>query len=292
MSDVPTLLFCVGAAKAGTSWLHRQLRAHPDCHLRTIKELHYFDTLESGGFDRQIEIHRQRVLAVADAAVRPEVAARRRRDAAEWLGVLQKRQHDPEAYLGYLMHGLRGRRLVADMTPAYGLLPVDRLRQMVEVVPDTRFLFILRDPLARLWSHVRMLASRRAAARPSADMSVLTRAALSRVLKGDDPEAASRGDYAQSVVRLREAVPERRLLVLFQEEMMSEPGFARLCRFSGIEPRGDAQFDARVNEGSWLDLPDPLRARALAYLAPQYDFVAREFGPLPAGWSSIGGQAA
>ena len=43
MSD-PVLLFGIGATKAGTSWLHRYLAGHPDCALRSIKELHFFDT--------------------------------------------------------------------------------------------------------------------------------------------------------------------------------------------------------------------------------------------------------
>ncbi len=33
----------IGAQKAGTTWLHEQLRAHPGIHLPPRKELHYFD---------------------------------------------------------------------------------------------------------------------------------------------------------------------------------------------------------------------------------------------------------
>jgi hypothetical protein len=36
---------CVGAQKAGTSWLYHQLTLHPDFWMPPIKELHYFDTL-------------------------------------------------------------------------------------------------------------------------------------------------------------------------------------------------------------------------------------------------------
>ena len=42
MGDQPTLLFCVGATKAGTSWLFDYLKHHPECHLRSVKELQYF----------------------------------------------------------------------------------------------------------------------------------------------------------------------------------------------------------------------------------------------------------
>ena len=38
-----TVLFGIGAQKAGTSWLHSVLSSHPECHL-PVKEVHYFDT--------------------------------------------------------------------------------------------------------------------------------------------------------------------------------------------------------------------------------------------------------
>ncbi len=34
---------CVGAQKAGTSWLYQQLEPHPDFWMPPVKELHYFD---------------------------------------------------------------------------------------------------------------------------------------------------------------------------------------------------------------------------------------------------------
>src|SRR5215471_17299234 len=36
---------CVGAHKAGTTWLYRQLDSHPDFWMPPVKELHYFDQL-------------------------------------------------------------------------------------------------------------------------------------------------------------------------------------------------------------------------------------------------------
>ena len=39
---LPSFL-CIGAQKAGTTWLHAQLRSHPKVWLPPIKELHYFD---------------------------------------------------------------------------------------------------------------------------------------------------------------------------------------------------------------------------------------------------------
>jgi len=66
------IFFCVGAAKAGTSWLHRQVSDHPECHFRAINELHYFDAIEAGRLGRRTE-HRQaqQVALKGRLAVRP-----------------------------------------------------------------------------------------------------------------------------------------------------------------------------------------------------------------------------
>lgn len=39
---------CIGAAKAGTTWLHRVLNNHPQVELPDFKEVHYFDQVQIG----------------------------------------------------------------------------------------------------------------------------------------------------------------------------------------------------------------------------------------------------
>ncbi|OGT83573.1 MAG: hypothetical protein A3H91_02535 [Gammaproteobacteria bacterium RIFCSPLOWO2_02_FULL_61_13] len=44
---------CIGAQKAGTTWLYENLRRHPEIFLPHRKELHYFDW----GYSRHINIY-------------------------------------------------------------------------------------------------------------------------------------------------------------------------------------------------------------------------------------------
>lgn len=284
MQQEPTFLMCVGATKAGTSWLFDRLSAHEDCHLRTIKELHYFDMLYRGNFDRYVEGFTRRAQGIeselpALSGGRLRKFQRRLQDVTDWLAVVLKRGEDLAAYRAYLTQGLRGRRLVADVTPGYALLPEDSFRRMATVGADTRFLYLLRDPLARLWSNARMVAFRRRGADYVADCVQVMDQMLTRIESGE----TDREDYAGTITRLKAAVSPARLLVMFQDEMLSRPGFARLCDWLGIRP-ADADFDKRVLEGKPLPLPGELRARALAALRPQYDFVARLFPALPESW--------
>jgi hypothetical protein len=281
---MPTILFCVGATKAGTSWLYRHLSQHPDCHMRTIKELHYFDMLEHGTQRRFRTRLRERIAllksAIAAGDARP-AQQRQLRDAVAWKDVIGAEGINLTGYMGYLCEGRGGKPLVADITPAYALLPEARLQQMAAIAPQTRFLYLLRDPVSRLWSQARMLASRRSV-EPS-DFAALASQMLEGMLEAIRNGLPDREDYIGAVTRLRNAIAPDRLMIQLQDEMMSPPGLSRLHRFLGIADV-PGEFDRRVHEGTPLALPDDLRARAQAALRPQYEYVARLIPELPESW--------
>jgi hypothetical protein len=280
-----TILLGVGATKAGTTWLWDHLSRHPECHARAIKELHYFDTVENGAWGRQIRVQQALAARIARTAAagrgNPARLAQRAADVAEWLAVLRRRVEDVPAYLAYLCGGARGgRRVVMDVTPAYASLPEARLRRMAGMAGDVRFVYLMRDPVARFWSHVRMIAGR--TVRSAAEVPAAARALLDAVLGGQPSAAVDRGDYAGALARLDAAVAPGRLLVLFQEELMTAPGYARLCAFLGIAP-GQPDFGRRVFATTPAEMTGDQRARLAQFLAPQYAAVAAR-GPLPAAW--------
>jgi hypothetical protein len=278
------ILFCVGAAKAGTSWLHRVLSDHPGCALRSIKELHFFDALDRGEVDRQVAAfgaRRDGYLAEMEGAGPARLATRARqvKDCEDWIAVL--RSGDEAAYLRYLRAGAEG-RMVADMTPAYALLSEERLTRMAGIGRDVRFLYLIRDPVERLWSHVRMIAAQRAAKDGQAE----GRAAhvLSRVFGGKESEIAVRSDYAAAIGKLARAVDPRRVMVAVTEEMFTTAGLAGIMAFLGLSVP-EADFSRRIHEGAAGEMAPDARRTARAWLADQYDFVADWLGRRPAGWA-------
>jgi len=273
----PTLLFCVGATKAGTSWLYRYLEGHPACFTPVIKELHYFDAIDNGQIDgpRQKLIERRRRLLRTNGAPDSIEAIDR------WLEVLDA--PSDQAYLDYMTTSAGANSVMADVTPAYRLLSAERLNSMARLLPDVRFIYLLRDPVERLWSHIRMIAKRRVGA--SGDIRATADRLFNRFLKGLQPDVDARGDYRSIIGRLDAAIDPSRLFFAFYETLFAPEQIERLCRFVGIEPvAGD--FDRRVHEGISLKMRDEQKMKARAYLAPQYDFVAARLGPLPAEWQA------
>lgn len=283
MNDGASVLFGVGATKAGTSWLHDYLSGHPNCHFRAVKELHYFDMSTSQSQARQMarlemdiaELSAQLAVASGPKAGRLRV---RVQDTQDWLAVLQARSD--AGYLAYLTSGADG-RLVGDITPSYAMLPEPALQHMVSLTPASKVVYLMRDPVSRLWSHVRMLASRS----PKGDFAATARAMLGQVLTAGDGghDLARRGDYRVALPKLMAIVPAARLLVMFMEDLMTAPGVARLCSFLGLSAH-PANLDRRVHQGTPLAMDADQRSAAQRLLRPQYDAVTALFPALPDAW--------
>jgi hypothetical protein len=293
VSKEPTILFCVGATKSGTSWLFDYLADHPECHVRSIKELHYFDTLESKAFRQQLVVQRNQMARLRDRlgmskGTQHRRAADKMQDVLDWHNVLKERAENTANYLGYLTWGMDRHSLVADVTPAYALLPIKRLKQMAGLSKETRFIYVMRDPVARLWSHVRML-SRRVC--DSADALASTcNVMMERVLQGQKSSMTERGDYEGAIRRLNAAVDPAKLLIMFMEELLTPAGVARVCAFLNIDYKA-ANFSQPVHVGVSVAMSPEHRDRARAYLRPQYEFVARHFSDLPENWRRNMGEA-
>ncbi len=289
----PAIMICVGATKAGTSSLYTYLHDHPDCHLRSVKELHYFDAIDFddtrfqlktyAGLRRDFE-RRQEKAKAKNEPWRVANLARRMMDVDELSRILLKGEDGLGDYLFYLLDGVGDRKLVGDLTPSYGLLSEERLRQMAHMAPDVRFVFLMRDPVDRLWSHVRMQAKR--SLKEGQDVAEKAKRILNRAVNRDlEDHIVMRGDYARIVEKLKRAVPEDKLLIGFTEDLMTPDGLARMCAFLGISEMTVDQ-EPRTHQGVKLKLTDTQRHEAARFLAPQYAYVETTFGKLPARWQA------
>jgi sulfotransferase family protein len=129
---------CVGAHKAGTTWLYQQLDSHPDFWMPPVKELHYFDQLS--------RVHR-----AAPPRCRDERDLRfleRLESLSAETGIdldNYARLFEPKASL-----------LSGDISPNYSTLSNEVIRQVVGYFPNLKVIFLARDPVERVWSHLSM----------------------------------------------------------------------------------------------------------------------------------------
>ncbi|MCC5975039.1 MAG: sulfotransferase [Rubellimicrobium sp.] len=287
----PRLLYGMGATKAGSSWLYRMLHGHPDCRLREVKEAHYWDTFAPASAARQAAVLRgqiarwqvERARAAAEGKPRKaEGLTAQMAEVAGLIAVLEGDRAGDRAYLDWLFAGSEGRRIVADVTPAYGIQPAPILRRMATLTEGARYLYLMRDPLARLWSHVRMEAARDSGA--ATDLEQKANGMLKRIIdKGVRSHVLERGDYPAIVARIREHLPADALRVEFCERLQTDEGWRDLCLWLGIgyhAPDGSR----RVHQGPKVALHADLAGKAVRFLKEHYDWAAQEMGPLPREW--------
>ncbi len=127
----PTLLYCVGATKAGTTWLYRYLHDHPECAMPAVKEAHYWDTFDTERCEKQLVAFRTRLREMRAAKVQANAEGRgwqvanmdrRINEMKALIATLEGDRAGDSAYAAWLLNGRDAAKVVADITPNYATL--------------------------------------------------------------------------------------------------------------------------------------------------------------------------
>lgn len=284
---VDTLLFGLGAQKSGTTWLHAQLSRHAGFHFAR-KEFSYWNAVRSpysdvrrlplGPLIRAIEGRPGRALATL-AGLSPNV----RKAVLNWKMLLSN-PLDPSYYAAALLDGGKDVRLTGDISPTYALLSARTYAEMHGLCPNAKFIFIMRDPVERLWSGICHRC--RPWFKEPTGKTILPLRLFDEAVSNPLNTDFEFSDYRRTISALREGVPAGAILLLFYEVLFTDETMRRVAEFLNVEPF-QATFDERIHRGA----PYPVKpgskeiAAAREALAPTYEFVFREFGDsVPERW--------
>lgn len=291
-----TMLFCIGAQKAGTSWLYTVLAGHPECHL-PVKEVHYFDTVVDAQRAEAVFKRRngkaEKVLARA-AAKKGQKSPERLTALTGHMALLQRSASntgDDEEYLTFLQNGSGDKKVIGDITPAYATLTRVEFARMAQLSTNPRFLFLMRDPIDRLWSEVRMSAQktekRLGIGKDKGSDDEYLRRCLKRLdaaIANGPLAGADRSNYMLTLEELEAAVPASQVMTVFFEDMFEQASIDKMCGFLGIAPI-PAEVETVKFPGRKVSFPQERFAGVYDYLAAQYDGAAAKYGDrLPARW--------
>jgi len=223
----------IGAQKAATTWLDRCLRTHPSIRLPPLKELHYFDDHAAGP-----ERSGRPVLSSgwAGRRLRRQLVARLKADAR--FGDFAGLSWDLRYFFGrrsdawYLSLFPRDPRSVSgEITPDYSILEDDGVAHVHRVLPDVKLIFLMRDPIDRSWSQIRMDVGR--TGRRIADAPLEELIALAR-----SDRVALRSDYERTLHNWGRHYAADRFFIGFLEDVRDRPEalLENLFRFLGLDP--------------------------------------------------------
>ncbi len=278
------VVFCLGTVKSGTTWLYRYFYRHPQFVLPAIKELHFFDAVDNQMLARWMQDIDTNIGLLKKWKRKADLIQEIRfADAKTYRDVLQSL--DEERYKEYLQSKTDTGFWTGDFTPCYSILSEERLGKMSGMFENARFVLLLRDPIDRLWSHVRMIAKRRAD--KGEDITKRARYILNNALGGNENPILARGDYPTILDKMDAAIPPENLFIMTYEEMLAQENLDRLCAYLDVEPQEGA-FASVVHKGVSVEMREEERALAANFLAPHYDYIENRFGKLPQGWDREG----
>jgi hypothetical protein len=277
MQQEPTVLYGLGANRSGSSWLYNYLASHPDCYLRSVKELHYFSTKDPAKRKWWLRWFRSHLRDLQHARTqrsgKTPYLDQHVDDLRTLIHVVER--HDDKLYKSYLSTRPANAKLVADITPAYAFIPAGLIRRMEQLFANTKFIFLIRDPLDRLWSNIRMAARHKLP--EGGDFAKLCEHLAEKSLEDDNSKFIVRSDYRKTLRCLERSVPAANRHVEFFERLFHQDSVNRITDFLGIS-RLDADTGTVVHGGDVISLEGKLRKQLLEKLAPQYKFAHREFG--------------
>lgn len=205
----------LGTQKAGTAWLHRNLAAHPDVWMAPEKELHFFD--------QRLDEPSSRLGRMVG---RTTEAQRWRRQARRQVRLARQSPVDPgwrwQARLLFgadhrtswyrAMFAPSGDRLAGESTPNYAILPPDVTARVRASFPDLRLVFLVRNPVERMWSQLDMVNRLAAGTATETPDSIVDRV-----------DARAFGDYVTMLDAWGEVFGSERIWVGFMEDVADHP---------------------------------------------------------------------
>lgn len=270
----------IGAQKSGTTWLARMLAAHPDVFVTPVKEIHYFDHIR--GLTEQLS-PKKRQSRYRKYFQRMWTQWNRfseYRSQRQWWRDYMSSPIDDDWYRHLFRH--RGAATFAgEITPEYAIVGKEGLGHIKRLAPDARVIFIMRNPVDRLWSQVLHQCRAR-----SLDANRQSTEAIAAMLA--EPRFGELADYAQTLDDIEAVFSADQTLLLFYEEMHADrlAALSKVCRFIGarFEPGHFTELGRRFNRSQQAALPAPVRAHLRELCRTQAQGVRERVGHIPAAW--------
>jgi hypothetical protein len=273
----------IGAQKAGTTWLYRNLRAHPQIWMPKNKELHYFDQRIN---DTSFSL-RARVLGK-----RPEDQTWRQQ-VRFWTGLHLKQFSLPGliwVYRYYMrppnddwyaaLFGAGGGKTTGEITPNYSVLEKKQIAHVHEIMPDARIVFMMRNPIERAWSQTVMYFDKREGRR----VEEVREEDFLAFIRG---QSSLHTDYLRTLTNWGSCFPKDQVFVGFLEDIHFYPNrlLSRLYRFLGVDPSADYRVIKRkIHSRDVETMPTRLAVRLAESYLGDAEALEERFGGYASFW--------
>jgi hypothetical protein len=265
---------CIGAQKAGTTWLHDNLSRQPGIWLPPVKELHFLDHPNPHVLVRLFDQRTHHKLARANfrsALVRSAFG----RGTADDLAYAARLAFGRRDWAWYeTLFPANGSLISGEVCPGYARLSSDVIDAIAARNPRIKIIYLLRDPIDRAWSALAMHF------RKNGGTSITDRQIRDVIARLKSPKLAAHSGYAANIERWLGRVPREQMYFGFFDRIGQSPHeyFAEILRFLGIEGvPASASVDEPVNASRGERITPELEREIARFLLPEAVGLHRRF---------------
>jgi len=261
---------CIGAQKAGTSWLFARMTEHPNVWMPPVKELHYFDHLFCPDNRKWTHWH---LKVNAARSLRWHTRGNNEIDWSfiSYLSDLARKEVFTAKWYARCFDRPGAKiKIPGDITPEYSTIPLEGVQFVHDSLPDVKIIYIIRDPVERALSQMRMNVER-SKVEPT-----------EKVLLGmcDGPDISNRGDYKSYVTNWESVFPSNRLLIIPYGRIKKQPAqvMKSIENLLGLEHFASYKLHNREHSTQQIDIPASVKEKLRDKFDSQYEFLTQRFG--------------
>jgi hypothetical protein len=286
---------CIGAQKAGTTWLYEKLYHHPDFDLPPLKEIHYFDRSSHYASPNHLAeknpVQRMKTSGYTGRSAKKiieSLLSKNFKDACWWMRYSFCTYSD-EWYESLFNNGTG---LSGDITPSYSILKDSDVSKMYTLAPDAKIIFLLRNPIERAWSSYRHLKklkpdvwNKNFIESVGTDIDFNDTDAAERFMHS--PFQELRSNYVSTIDAYVKYFGKKNILIGFYDAISDNPQrlLSEILMFLGADP--DHQLDSldRIyNQSAYFPMPIETRRLLEEKYKPMIEELSSRYGGYPARW--------
>lgn len=250
---------CIGAQKSGTTWLYHQFQNHPQIWQPLIKELHFFDKCFG---ERRIK-HLFKISLFGKSVrhtLRQGLYPKKTIWVFKYLVLPSTLKNYPKLF------NPSSDQICGEITPAYARLPIERIESMHNEMQDTKIIYLLRNPIERVWSQMMMY-------KRQFNLSE-SKESLDNIRSIKEEGALANSSYIENITNWEQVYPKEQIFIGFFDQITEEPKdlLSDIYSFLGIERSSgiiESQISKKQNAGENEKMPIHLKKRYSRILLPE-----------------------
>jgi len=273
----------IGAAKAGTHWLAKYFKHHPEVCFSPIKELHYFDLKfidfsdNPRNFPKNLLIGRIEKMKKLASKLNEKLDENTIYQLKQMFYLIEMYKNHNAYHQYFDILKKNNEKICGEITPNYSMLPKEGFIDMKKKLNNPKILIILRNPVDRLWSQVRFHK------RFYPDINFNNY----YINSFDKRYIIQLSKYDEILTLLFKIFDSKNILIIFFEHLFNEnfkeASLKLICDFIGVTYISSTVKE-KINASISVQLNNNLRLLGIQKLLPTYKFVLNTFENTPQNW--------